>query len=427
MNNETIVSLDIGTQKIAGMVAIVNDDMFEIIGAEHIEYEEEIVQKGRVIDIEGCTEYIKRVLSELEQQTNIGLPLVNISIGGGFVRGWTSFHKLDLESPKRRITELDIDNLLKNVKNESKVLPESHIFKLLAQEYVIDDETTVKKNPKGMFGSSLGALVHVCVVLDNPLENIFQCIKNAGSAVDCVYPHSWASAEVLLSEEEKQSGVVVIDFGKGTTDFLVYWDGNLYGTYSVRCGGEYIDRDLARIFNISMETASEIKKQYGWCNYPSLIAQKSPELAKRVELRLVGSGSKVNVGADKISKFVYERVEDIMKNWVKKIIEDEMKKLKKTPRIGAGIVLTGGAAQLKGLVECVSGIFEKPARIGIPKGINGLIPSYQYPCFSAVVGTLLLRKKELEKQQLPVPDWVKKIRELKEKTRKSLGKIWGEW
>lgn len=424
MNNETIVSLDIGTQKIAGMVAVINNGILEIIGAEHIEYEEEIVQKGRVIDIDGCTEYIKRVLSELEQQTNIGLPLVNISIGGGFVRGWTAFHKLDLESPKRRITELDIENLLKNVKNESKIQPESHIFKLLAQEYVIDNETTVKKNPKGMFGSSLGALVHVCVVLDNPLENIFQCIKNAGSAVDCIYPHSWASAEVLVSDEERRSGVIVVDFGKGTTDFLIYSDGNLYGTYSVRCGSEYIDRDLARIFNISMETASEIKKQYGWCNYPMLMAQTSPELTKQVELRLVGSGSKVSVKVDKISRFVYERVDDLMNRWVKHIIEEDLKKI---PRIGAGIVLTGGASQLKGFVDCVSRIFDKPARIGIPKGILGLAASYQYPCFSAVIGTLLLRKKELEKKEPQGPGWVNRVMEFKEKTRKSLGKIWREW
>ncbi|MCM8758401.1 MAG: cell division protein FtsA [Candidatus Omnitrophica bacterium] len=422
--SEPIVSLDIGTHKIAGMVAVVNNGTIEIIGAEHIEYEEEIVQKGRVIDIEGCTEYIKRVLSELEQQTNMGLPLVNISIGGGFIRGWTAFHKLDLESPKRRITELDIDNLLKNVKNESKIQPESHILRLLAQEYIIDNETSVKKNPKGMFGSSLGALVHICVVLDNPLENIFQCIKNAGSTVDCVYPHSWASAEALVSDEEKRSGVVVIDFGKGTTDFLVYSDGNLYGTYSVRCGSEYIDMDLARIFNISMETASEIKKQYGWCNYPELLTQKPPEFMQQIELRLVGSGAKIYVGVDKISKFVYERVEDIMNNWVKHIIENDMKKM---PRIGAGIVLTGGASQLKGLVECVSGIFNKPARIGIPKGVLGLAASYQYPCFSAVVGTLLLRKKELEKREPQGPDWINKLRGFKEKTKNFVGKIWREW
>ncbi len=159
-----------------------------------------------------------------------------------------------------------------------------------------------------MFGSSLGALVHVCVVLDNPLENIFQCIKNAGSSVDCVYPHSWSSAEALISEEEKRSGVIVIDFGKGTTDFLVYSDGNLHGTYSVRCGSEYIDRDLANVLNISLETASEVKKQYGWCNYPALMANKSPELTKQVELKLVGTGSKIYIGSDRISKLVYDRL-----------------------------------------------------------------------------------------------------------------------
>ncbi|MCM8829147.1 MAG: cell division protein FtsA, partial [Candidatus Omnitrophica bacterium] len=392
MTNETIVSLDIGSQKIAGMVATVNDDILEIIGAEYIEYEEEIVQQGRVVDIENCTKYIKNVLSELEQQTNIGLPLVNISIGGGFLRGLSSSHKIAIETTRRRITELDIDNLLRSIKNVSNVPPGSHIFKILPQEYIIDDETKVKKNPKGMFGSSLGALVHICFVLDNPLENIFQCIKNAGSEVDQVYPHSWSAAEALLSDEEKKSGVIVIDFGKGTTDFLIYLDGNLYGTYSMRCGGEYIDKDLSRILNISAESSCEIKKQYGWCNYPVLIEQKSAELEKQVELRMVGTGAKIYVNADKISKIVYERTDDIIRKMVKKKIETD---LKTKLHIGAGIVLTGGSSQLKGLVDYVSRIFAKPARIGAPKGILGLPASYQYPCFSAVVGTLLLRKKEM--------------------------------
>ena len=424
MKNETIVSLDIGSQKIAGMVAIVNDVTMEIVGAEHIEYEEEIVQNGRVIDMDGCTEYIKRVLSELEQQTNMSLPLVNISIGGGFVRGWTASHKLGLESSRRRITEIDIENLLRDVKNNSKIPPESHILKLLPQEYIIDDETHVKKNPKGMFGSSIGALVHICVVLDNPLQNIIECIKKAGSEVDGIYPHSWASAEALLSEEEKKSGVLVIDFGKGTTDFLVYSDGNLYGTYSIKCGGELIDKDLSLILNIAMESASEIKKDYGWCNYQSLVAKKSPELEAQIEVRTVGTGTRMMVGIDKISRFVYERIDDILRVRVKSIIE---KDLGRSPRLGAGIVLTGGSSQLKGLVDCVQEMFKRPARVGTPKGILGLAASYQYPCFSAVVGTLLLRKKEMSINERTEPEWLKKLQQFKKKTGDKLKKIWEGW
>lgn len=423
MTKETIVALDIGSQKIAGMVAIVENGTIEIIGSENIEYEEEIVQKGRVIDIDGCTEYIKRVLTELEQQTNIGLPLVNISIGGGFVKGWTASHSLSLESQRRRITELDIENLLKIVKNDSKVSPDSHILKILPQEYIIDNETNVKKNPKGMFGSSIGALVHVCVVMDNPLDNIVQCIRNAGSEVDQIYPHSWAAAEALISDEEKKSGVLLIDFGKGTTDFLIYLDGNLSGTYSIRCGGEYIDMDLSRILNVSMDVSCEIKKQYGWCDYLTLIEQKSPELSKQVELRQVGTGAKFYVSVEKISKIVYDRVDDIMRRLVKQVIE---KDLKISPRIGAGIVLTGGASQLNGLVDCVTKIFGKPARIGNPKGILGLPSSYQYPCFSTVVGILLLRKKEMEKKY-PESDWKKKAKTIGKKANDLWQKIWGGW
>jgi len=424
MTKEIIVSLDIGSYKIAGMVAALNEGTMEIIGAEHIEYEEEIVQKGRVVDIEGCTEYIKKVLTELEQQTNLPLPLVNISIGGGFVRGWTTSHKLNLETARRRITETDIENLLKNVKNESNIPPGSGILKLLPQEYIIDDTTNVKKNPKGMFGSSIGALVHLCLVLDNPLENILQCVKNAGSEVDCIYPHSWASAEVLLTEEEKKSGVCVIDFGKGTTDFLVYSNGNLYGTYSIRCGGEYIDRDLSLILNISMETASEIKKEYGFCNYPELVEQRSPELANQVEMRTVGTGSRIYVTVDRISKAVYERIDDIIGKRVKKPIEKDLGEI---PRFGAGIVLTGGCSQLKGMVSYVENAFKRPARIGAPKNILGLPASYQYPCFSAVVGTLMLRKKEIEIISEPEPVWLTKLKNLRKTVYNKLKSLWEGW
>ncbi|MCM8824575.1 MAG: rod shape-determining protein [Candidatus Omnitrophica bacterium] len=244
-----------------------------------------------------------------------------------------------------------------------------------------------------------------------------------GSEVDQVYPHSWSAAEALLSEEEKKSGVIVIDFGKGTTDFLIYLDGNLYGTYSVIYGGEYIDKDLSLILNISAEASCEIKKQYGWCNYPVLVEKKSAELEKQVELRMVGTGAKIYVNADKISKIVYERTDDIIRNMVKKIIEND---LKMKLHIGAGIVLTGGSSQLKGLVDYVSNIFSRPARIGSPKGILGLPASYQYPCFSAVVGTLLLRKKEMEKRY-PESEWKKKLVASKKKMENVWKKIWGGW
>ncbi len=423
MTKETIVSLDIGSSKIAGMVAVDNDGAIEIEAAEHIEYEEKVIERGRVVDIDGCTEYIRRVLSELEQQARRALPLVNISIGGGFVRGWAAFHTLNLETSRRKITEIDIENLFRNIRNESHIPPDAHILRLLPQEYIIDMETGVRKNPKGMFGSSIGALVHVCAVQDNPLKNIVECIKKTGSEVDRVYPHSWACAEALLSEEEKESGVLLIDIGKGTTDFLFYSDGNLCGTYSIMTGGEHIDSDLSRILEISMESASEIKKEHGWCNYEALISANSPELSRQVEVRTVGSGAKVFVTVEEISKVVYDRICDTFMRVARKIEED----VNEPPRLGAGVVLTGGSSLLKGLTHCGEAVFNRSVRIASPKNILGLASSYQYPFFSAVVGTLLLRKKDMEVEKEPESGWLRRFKDGKKRITDRLRLMWNRW
>ena len=423
MGKETIVSLDIGSNKIVGMVAVVNNDSIDIEVAEHIEYEERVVEKGRVVDIYGCTEYIKRILTEIEQQARRALPLVNISIGGGFVRGWTTFHTLNLETTRRKITEVDIENLLKNIRNENNIPQDAYILHLLPQEYIIDEETRVRKNPEGMFGSSIGAVVHVCIVQENPLRNIVECVKKTGSRVDKVYPHSWACAEALLSEEEKESGVLLIDIGKGTTDFLFYDESNLCGTYSIMTGGEHIDSDISKILEVSMETANEIKKQYGWCNYDTLVSENSPELTHQVEVRAIGSGAKKFVTVDEISKIVYDRISDTLARVTKKIEED----VDVWPRLGAGIVLTGGSSLLKGIKSCAENFFGRPVRIASPRNVMGLTSSYQQPFFSSVVGTLSLRKKDMENEDQYESDWIKRFNEKKERIANRFKTIWNKW
>lgn len=423
MTKETIVSLDIGSYKIAGMVAVVDDNAIEIEAAEHIEYEDRIVEKGRVVDIDGCTEYIKSVLSELEQQAHKALPLVNISIGGGFVRGWTTFRTLNLETARRKITEIDVENLLRSIRNGSNLPVDSHILRLLPQEYIIDMKTEVRKNPKGMFGSSIGAIVHVCAVQDNPLKNIVECVRKTGSEVDRIYPHSWACAEALLSEEEKELGILLIDIGKGSTDFVCYSEGNLLGTYSIMIGSEYIDSGISKILKISMETASEIKKEYGWCNYETLVSNNSSELSREVEVKTVGSGATAFVTVDKISRIVYDRICYILEKVASKIEEDFYEE----PRLGAGIVLTGGSSLLKGLTTCCETVFKRPVRIASPKNILGLASSYQYPFFSAVVGTLLLRKKDMKIENKPESQWLKKLNDTKKKITNRLKFIWNKW
>jgi len=429
MPKETIVSLDIGSNKIAGMVAVVNNNSLEIEAAEHIEYEEKVVEKGRVVDIDRCTECIKTVLTELEQQVQQALPFVNISIGGGFLRGWTVFNTLNLETTRRKITDVDIETLLKNIRNETDIPQTSHILDLCPQQYIIDGGTNVRKNPRGMFGSSITAIVHLCVVQDNPLKNIVECVRKAGSEIDKIYPHSWAAAEALLSEEEKEAGVLLIDMGKGTTDFLFYDGGNLYGTYSIMAGGEYVDFDIATLLGISLETAGEIKKAYGWCNYEELVSEDAPEIAQQIELKAVGSGEKMLVSVGQISKIVYDRISDTFEKISQQIQNDVEKRynIKGFPRLGAGVVLTGGSSLLKGISICGEKVFGKRVRIAGPKNNNlvGIASSYQHPPFSTVVGILLLRAKDIERE--PRSQWLKQFTDKKKKISERLKFIWNKW
>lgn len=427
MKEELIVSLDPGSDKIAGMVATARDNSIKVIGAHRLEYEQEVVRRGRVVDLEGLTQYVLQILKELEQQTSKPLRLVNLCVGGGFVRGWLASKVMPLESKRRKITNSDLELLLRQIQNESKFSSDAKILHLLPQEYVVDGETRVKKSPEGMFGNSVESKVHICVVSNNPLQNFIQCVKNAESLVDRIYPHSWACAEHLLSEEEKKRGVLLIDFGKGTTDFLVYIDGNLVATYSIPVGGEFIDRDISQILGTPIQYAEELKKNYGWCNFDLLNQEKVDILQQRVKVYSISGKLQGEVQAGAISRIVYERIYEILTKVIRGQIERHLKDLKSPAYLGAGIVVTGGSSLLKGFVSAVERIFGRPTRIGIPKGLHGVPKNCQYPEYSAVIGVLFLRYKELLYAQEPEPPLIGKITKVRDKILSRLNNWWDKW
>ncbi len=418
MKEELSVALDLGSNKIFGIVGIGRENKIEVIGSHVVFPEYEIIQNGKVVDMEGATQYISDVMRELEAQTNKPLQFVNIGIGGGFVKGWMVPKETSV--PNNRIERTDIENIIKEVTEEVNAGPEKKILNLFPQEYLIDKETIVKKNPEGMFGSSLEARIHVLVAFSNPLQNFIQCIKNSGSMVDKIYPHSWACAELLLSDEEKQLGTLLIDFGKGTTDFLLYISGSLIGTYSLILEGSRIDKDISEILNTTPSIAEDLKKNYGWCNFDILKQEKSEELEKNVEIPSSSGRLKKEVPIGKISEIVYDRITDIFYR-LKTHLEKEQKF--STKMIG-NVVITGGSSLLKGLVKRNEQIFEKPVRLGISRKITGLPKQHQTPAFSSGIGTLLLSLKESGERKLKhSAPFLKKITDIRNK----FSDIWDKW
>jgi len=403
MKEEIITAVDIGSSKIFGIGGIVRNGNIEIIGTEVIYPSDEVVKKGRVVDIEGLSNYLYDLFESIKEQTGERIEWVILGIGGGHLEGSLHHRKITIEPNGRVIDSSDIQNLERGIKNDAIAERETgkKVLQVLPQEYIIDSQSITRKTPVGMHGNTLEVKVHMLTGAVNPIQDIIQCVKNAGVEAEKLFPHSWAVAESTLTEEEKKLGCLVIDLGKGTTDISFYLDRSLITTNSFPIGGGNIDLDLSLGLHTPVHFAEELKKNYGWCNYKTLVQDKNPLLRQKVELFTPSGKLAKEVPVEKISKIVYDRVREILENFVKITIA-------KNPlfhTIGGGVVISGGSSRLKGILKFSEEIFEQPARVGIPQKIPGLDKTFLKPEFSAGIGLLLLASKE-EREKRKTPWWI---------------------
>lgn len=388
MNEEIIATVDIGSSKISGVAGLSRENGIEVIAADVVYPHEQVVTKGRVVDMEGLTNYLCELLELLEKQAEERIEWLILGIGGAHVKGNEIRQQISIEPQGRLIETSDINSLQKKIR--STALEQHHdgfeILHTIGQQYVVDGHNVTKKKPKDMHGNTLEERAHVLIAATNPVEDMKNCVKKAGAQVESIYPHSWATAEATISQEEKDIGCLVIDFGKGTTDVVLYQKGNIMYTSSIGGGGSNIDNDIAVGIHTSLHYAEDIKKKYGWCNYLSLLKQHSSLLYEKVET-LTPSGKLSNLATvESISAIVYNRVNSIFI----KLIKERIEKICPVSTIGAGIVLSGGSCRLKGLPQFTADVFKQPARIGIPRKLIGLDKAFMVPEFSSAIGLLML-------------------------------------
>jgi len=398
--------IDFGSGKIFGVVGLRRDNRIEIVGGdERVTEPDQVIKCGKVVDLEGLTQCTIELLEELEKQTDTSLPMASILVGGGFTRGrlYTTGHRID--PPKREINRSDIDLFLKSLERdirgnemtETKGVNDYRVLHLVPQEYVIDGEAHVRKNPEGMYGNTVEAKIHCLVALTNPLQNFIQCVKNARSSVDVIVPHSWGCGELLLSEEEKNLGCLLVDFGRGTTDYLLYIDGILVKTESIPVGGGFIDRDISHFLNTPASHAEEVKKKHGWCNFDALSGENHEKLSQLVQIFSVSWKPREEVSVGRIAEIVADRTRELFGSLIHDQLEKEFAISK---HLGAGVIITGGSALLKGLNSLAEDIFKAPVRTGLPMRtgavgkLTGLPKRFQQPAYSAGLGGLLLTLKD---------------------------------
>ncbi|MCM8785068.1 MAG: cell division protein FtsA [Candidatus Omnitrophica bacterium] len=413
MKEHIITAIDIGTTKFFGLVGLVRETGIEIIASEVKKTEEDWIKDGRIGYKDGVVNGLVELLDSLREQSKEEIKWITVGVGGGHIFGKVYSKKIEILPKGRPINEGDVQLLEREIKNiiSSENSGKRDIIYIIPQEFIIDDNPiSVGRMPFGMYGDTLEMRAHVLTGESNPIKNINECAKMAGVKLSPeIFPYSWAVAEAVVNEEEKKSGCLIIDFGKSTTDIVLYSEGKIILTDSIKVGSFHINYDLATKYHISFELAEDLKIKYAWCDYKKRFADKRKEEIETVEIFNPKGKSLGKVSTEEISKIVYWRVQHIFEDL---ILKNRLMKTMYFPTRVSEVIISGGGAKLKGIVKLAEDIFQLPARIGIPQKLMNLDKSYQKTEFSAGIGLLLLASKVIKTEDEPffyrIKKWFKR-------------------
>lgn len=386
-DNKIAVGLDIGTTKIVAMIGRRNEyGKLEILGngkAKSLG-----VHRGVVTNITQTIESIKLAVEDAENQAGIQIKSVVVGIAGQHIRSLQHSDYIIRQNSDEVIDDKDIDMLIKNVHN-LVMLPGEEIIHVLPQEYKVDAQSEIRE-PRGMYGSRLEANFHIVVGQMASIKNIGRCVKNTNLSVADITLEPLASAEAVLSQEEKEAGVVLVDIGGGTTDVAIFKDGIIRHTAVIPFGGNVITEDIKEGCSIIEKQAELLKIKFGSA-WPG--ENKENEIVSIPGLR--GREPK-EISLKNLSKIIHARVVEIIEQVYQEIKNygyDENKK-----KLIAGIVLTGGGSQLKHIKQLVEFVTGMDTRIGYPNEhlASESDDEYSSPLYATAVGLVM---KGLEKQR----------------------------
>lgn len=382
MDGKIVVGLDIGTTKICAVVAEARPDGVEIIGMGS--YPSEGLRKGVVINIGQTVNSIKEAIEEAETMAGCEISAVYAGIAGGHIKGFNSQGVIALK--EKEVTKKDIERIIEAA--SAVAIPmDREVIHTLVQEFIVDDQDGIM-DPLGMAGVRLEARVHIVTGAVTSAQNIIRCANRAGLDVCDIVLQSLASSEAALLEEERNLGSVLIDFGGGTTDMAVFSKGTIRHTSVLPLGGNNLTYDIAVGLRTPKMEAEKIKIRYG-CGMTSLIGKD-----ERIEVPGVGGRKPKMLSRQVLGEILEPRVEEIFTLCYSELARSGYEDL-----VTSGIVVTGGSAELPGVVEMAEQIFNAPARVGFPQGISGLVEIVNKPMYATAVGLVLYGAKSKERGQ----------------------------
>lgn len=381
-SDNMIVGLDIGTSKVVAIVGeIVDDGSLNIIGIGS--HRSRGLKKGTVVNIESTVESIQHAIAEAEMMAGCQIHSVYAGIAGSHIRSMNSHGIVAIRDGE--VERADIERVI-DAAQAVAIPADQKVLHILPQEYLIDAQEGVKE-PLGMSGVRLEAKVHLVTCAINAVQNIEKCIKRCNLAVDEIILEQLASAYSVLTEDEKELGVCLVDIGGGTSDIAIFTEGSIRHTGVIPIAGDQVTNDIAMALRTPTDDADEIKVKYA-CALTQLANG-----ADSIKVPSVGDRPPRELSRQALAEVVEPRYVELFT-----LVQQELQRSGFQDMLAAGIVLTGGTSKMEGVVDLAEEIFHAPVRIGAPHNVAGLADIVRNPVYSTGVGLLLYGLKQFQEQ-----------------------------
>jgi cell division protein FtsA len=371
-SKDLIVGLDIGTSKVVAMVAeMMPDGRYEIIGLG--QHASSGLKKGVVVNIETTVASIQRTLEEAELMADCKIRTVFTGIAGSHIRSFNSSGMVAIKD--KEVTDTDVARVIETAKAVN-IPTDQQILHVLPQEFIIDGQEDIRE-PIGMSGVRLDVKVHIVTGAVSAAQNIIKCVRRCGLEVQDLILQPLASSTAVLTQDEKELGVALVDIGGGTTDIAIFTGGSIRHTAVIPIAGDQITNDVAMALRTPTPDAEEIKLRHG------IAKQVLADPSDKIEVPGIGDRGPRSLSRQALAAVIEPRVEELFSLVQQVIRESGYEEL-----LSSGIVITGGTSLLPGMAELGEDIFLKPVRLGVPEYAGGLADVVRTPRFATAIGLL---------------------------------------
>jgi cell division protein FtsA len=370
-----LVACDIGTSKICVLIGEQNaSGTLDVIGKGTAANRG--TRKGNIINVDATIEAIKRAAEEAEIMAGVQIARAWVGVSGSNVRSFNSRGVVAVAGKDREISKEDVARVIDAARGVQ--IPQDHeVIHVIPREFAVDGQDGIA-DPVGMVGARLEADVHVVTAPVAVTSNIVTCANKAGIEVVQLVLEQFAAAEAVLTSDEKELGIGLIDIGGGTTEVAIYHRGSIAHTAVIPIGGDHFTNDLAVVLRAPITDAERLKKKHG-----SALTSAVGE-DEMVEVPMVGGRAPKLCPRTTLSEILQPRAEELLG-----LVREDLVRLGLEKEIRSGMVLTGGGAELEGIVEVAETIFEGPVRRGVPAGVGGLVDVVSRPEWATATGLLL--------------------------------------